>query len=388
MNWAQIYDAVNTATGVVTGQTNLLQEDMTNIVDVGVSVMNTGTDWHERYAKALVNQIGRIKVDDTTYRGVAPNIMRDGVEYGSILMQIRSDALPLATENPTWDLVGGQAYDPHVFVEAPAIKTDFWNKSTTWMVRNSIPDVQLDESFQNAQQKGSFVSMLFNLIDRSITVKQDAETFRLLGTAIASALGGTVPTTRVNLLADYNAETGGSLTVSSAMRSESFMRWAVMRMGIVRERMRALSRLYNQAGSLRFSYDPQVVYLSEFKEAMGVYLYSGLNQFNNDNLSLPAGTTVPYWQGLGTSPDFISTSTVNLKTPNPARTGADLTVNQSGVVAVMYDREAVCLFNERYQVTSEYNPVGRFTNYFYHQDVRYLLDPSKNFVVFYLGGEG
>ena len=57
-------------------------------------------------------------------------------------------------------------------------------------------------------------------------------------------------------------------------------------------------------------------------------------------------------------------------------------VANSGVLAVMFDRDAAAVCNQNYRVTSIYNPRGEYFNYFYKWDAMYLNDILENCVVF------
>ena len=55
MQVAQIYNLVNTVTTEITGQADLVKEDLSNIVDVGKTVLsNTDVD---NYVRSLMNRL-------------------------------------------------------------------------------------------------------------------------------------------------------------------------------------------------------------------------------------------------------------------------------------------------------------------------------------------
>ena len=62
-------------------------------------------------------------------------------------------------------------------------------------------------------------------------------------------------------------------------------------------------------------------------------------------------------------------------------------VEQDGILAVMFDRDAAAVCNQNYRVTSIYNPRGEYTNYFYKWDAMYMNDTAENVVVFYIADE-
>ena len=58
MKVSQVYELLNTVTGEILGQTDLVKEDLSNVVDLGVQIFDaTSVDI---YVKALCDHIGRV----------------------------------------------------------------------------------------------------------------------------------------------------------------------------------------------------------------------------------------------------------------------------------------------------------------------------------------
>ena len=58
MNVKQIYTLMNTVTNEVLGNSAVVAEDLSNVVDVGVQVFNSSSV--DNYVKSLVNHIGKM----------------------------------------------------------------------------------------------------------------------------------------------------------------------------------------------------------------------------------------------------------------------------------------------------------------------------------------
>ena len=386
MKIEQIYAITNDVTKEVTGQEALVQEDLSNIVDVGNTIQNID-GWQNKFVSALVDRIGRTVFVDRPYAGSAPSVMRDSWEYGSIKMKIASE-LPEAVENESWELTDGASYDPFVY-KANKAEAKFYDSLTTFEIDKSILDRQLKSSFADATQLNAFISMLFNEIDKSMTLKNDGLIMRTINSLTGDTFhdfnsGGTYNTSSgtraVNLLYLYNQKFGTSLTAAKALSTPEFLRFASYIMSLYVDRMSKMSTLFNIGGKHRFTPSDMLhtVLLSEFKEAAGVYLYDAANQFNNESLKLPKAETVPFWQGSGTGYAFDDTAKIYLKT------GAGNTVTATGILGVMFDRDALGVCNENSRVTTQYNAKAEFTNYFYKRDARYFTDGNENFVVFFI----
>ena len=58
MKIAQVHSIVNSVTQEILGETGVLQEDLSNVVDLGKEIINS--DNVDAYVKSLVNHIGKV----------------------------------------------------------------------------------------------------------------------------------------------------------------------------------------------------------------------------------------------------------------------------------------------------------------------------------------
>lgn len=388
MDMKQVYTITNTITQEVLGETNLVAEDLSNVVDVGKAIFNAQA--FDSYVKALVNHIGKVIFVDRPYRGSAPSVLMDGWEYGSVLEKISSE-MPLAVENPSWELEDGKSYDPHIFYQ-PTVEAKFYNMRTTFEIDQSITERQVKQSFSSGTQLNAFISMLFNQIDKAITVRNDALIMRTINNMILETvkdsytntanLGGSSTVKAVNLLYLYNQRFAKTLSAAEAMTEPAFIRFAAFQIGLYADRLTRLSTLFNVGGKERFT--PRdllhIVYLSEFLRAADVYLQS--DTFHDNFTKIAEGESVPYWQGSGVDYNFASTGQVMGSPSSSGAGGATITV--PGVLAVMFDRDALGVTNFDRRVTTQWNAKAEFTNYFFKQDAGYFNDLNENFVVFFM----
>lgn len=386
MKVTQIYQLVNDATSAILGETDVLEEDLSNIVDIGKAVVNSNN--LDNYVKSLVNHIGKVVFVNRLYAGGVPSVLMDSWEYGSIMEKISSD-LPTATESDSWKLKDGQDYSPDVFYK-PSVSVKFFNSKTTFEIPLSFTELQIKESFSNANQLNGFISMLTTSVENAMTVKLDALIMRtivnMVGETVADGLtveDAFTPTgtsvKAVNLLNLYNAEYDQTLTITNAVTNPDFIRYATYTMGLYSDRMARISTLFNVGGKERFSpKDLQhIVLLSDFAKASETFLLS--NAQNQDRVTLPDHETVPYWQGSGTAYEFDEVSKINVKTASGD------TVELPGVIGVIFDRQALGVSNLDRRVTTNYNPKAEFYTNFYKFDSGFFNDLDENFVVFFLG---
>lgn len=396
MEVKQIYTLINSVSGEVLGRTDIVTEDLTGIVDLGKEVFNQSAV--DNYVKSLVNHIGKVIFVNRPYAGKVPGVLMDAWEFGSVLEKISAD-VPAAEENDTWDLTDGQTYSQDVF-HKPAVTAKFFNSKVTFEVPVSITERQVKESFSNATQLNGFISMIYAAVEKSMTIKADALIMRTINNMIAEtvladaqAFGATAAgdmaeadlssasTARcVNLLKLYNDKTGATtkLTAAKAITDPDFIRFASYVMGTYADRLQSISTVFNVGGKERFTPKDMlhVVLLSDFAKAAQTYLYS--DTFNRGDVLLPQAETVPFWQGSGQNYEFASTGNINIKE------SGGKAVEISGVLGVMFDRDALGVCNLDRRVTTNYNAKAEFFNNYYKFDAGYFNDTNENFVVFFI----
>lgn len=384
MNVKQIYQLTNDAIKEITGREDLLQEDLSNVVEVGTELFKA-TDY-DHYVKALVNKIGRTIFVNRKYSGEAPSVLKDGWEYGSVLEKISAE-MPQAVENESWQLEDGTSYDPNIF-NAPKVSVKFFNKRTTFEIDMSVTELQVKESFTSAQALNGFISMLYNNVDKAMTARMDALVKRTINNFIGETLASEYPTAdyanssgvrAINLLKLYNDSHAVALTTANALTTPDFIRFATAEIKKVSSRMRSLSVLFNIGGKERFTpTDLQHIVLhADFDANAIAYLQS--DTFHKDLISLPTHEIVSYWQGTGKKFEWGSTSKINVKTASDGKV-----VELANIIGVIFDNDALGVNNFNKRVTTNYNAKAEFWNNFYKEDAQYFNDLNENFVVFFM----
>lgn len=390
MEVKKIYDLMNSVSQEVLGKTDIVKEDLTGVVDMGTEVFNQSAI--DNYVKSLVNHIGKVVFVNRPYSGKVPSVLMDAWEFGSVMEKISAD-IPQAEENYSWRLEDGHDYNQDVF-HKPAVTAKFFNSKVTFEVPVSITERQVKESFSSAAQLNGFLSMIYNAVDKSMTIKTDALIMRTINNMIAETLnadkkefGGDAKvinyssksTVRcVNLLNLYNAAKGAHLTAATAILDPDFIRYAAYQMGLYADRLGSISTLFNIGGKERFTPKDALhtVLLSDFAKAAQAYLYA--DTYHNEQVLLPKAETVPSWQATGTDYAFENVSKIEVTSAS----GAEISI--SGVLGVMFDRDALGVTNSDKRVTTNYNAKAEFFNNYYKFDAAYFNDTNENFVVFFI----
>lgn len=363
------------------GESAVVNEDLSNIVDVGRqldanSIFNNNFD---NFTKSLIDRIGKVIFVDRPYKGFAPDLQRDGWEYGAALQKVRCDLMD-AEENKTWtlaDLANGTTVDPFV-INKPSISAKYYNNKSTFEVPITLGREQVKEAFASPTDMNRFFAMIENRIQMKQELSVDAMEMRVVNNLIANKIHAQHNV--VNLLTDYNALYSTTLTVNNALTNSDFLKYAAKQIMLYKKYLSTASMLYNNDGYVTFTpeSDLKMVVLSEFAKSLEVNLYS--DTFNEEFVKLTGYVEIPYWQGSGSDNSFANHANINITAIDPD--SESFSVNQSGVIGVMFDRDAAMICNTNYRTVSIFNPKGEYWNYFYKYDTMYMNDLAENCVVF------
>ena len=381
MKVTQLKDIVNSATSEVLGKTDVVNDDLSNLVDVGNEIFDT--DNVDNYVKKLIDRIGKVIFVNRLYAGGVPSVLMDSWEYGSVVEKISAD-MPEADENDSWNLQDGQTYSQDTFYQ-PKVSAKFFNSKVTFDVKLSFTTEQVKESFSNVNELNGFISMLETGVKNSMTVKLDGLIMRTINNMTGQILNSANGLQKVNLLTEYNAVSGQTLTADKALMDKDFLKFASLTIKKYQARITKMSTLFNAGGKARFTTTDNLhtVLLSDFADSAEVYLMS--DTYHNDTVSLPNHETVPYWQGSGKSYAFNDISKIDVKIDAGNKTPKQVT--QTGILGVMFDTNALGVSNLNQRTTTSYNARAEFYTNYYKMDAGYFNDLNENFVVFYIADQ-
>lgn len=386
MEVKQVYTLMNTVTQEVLGESAIVNEDLSNVVDIGTQIFNA--EAVDKYVRTLVNHIGKVIFVNRPYPGGVPSVLMDAWEFGSVLEKITVE-MPEASENESWELVDGASYDPNIFYK-PKVSAKFFNSRVTFEVDLSFTELQVKQSFSNVTQLNSFLSMLYNAVEKSMTVKTDALVMRTINNFVAEtiqadyegddALASKSGKRAINLLYLYKQRyaDAADMTAAQAITTPEFIRFAAYTMANYMDRLTRISKIFNIGGKDRFTPKDllHVIMLSDFKNAANIYLQS--DTFHEAYTALPNAETVPFWQGSGEEFSFDAISQIHVNTASGNE------INATGILAVMFDRDALGVSNLDRRVTTNYNAKAEFWNNFYKFDAGYFNDFNENFIMFFV----
>lgn len=377
MKIKQVYTIVNGATQEVLGESAIVKEDLSDVVSIGEQIANANL--YDKYVGALVNRIARNIFSIRAYSGRAPKVMMDSWEFGSIVQKVHG-VLPDAEENESWELTNNTTYEQDTFYK-PNVSVKIWNQKTTFEIPLSIAEEQLKQSFLGAEEMARFISMIYQMVENSLTLKFDALVMRTINNFIGATIYDNAVGTRVvKLLSEYNTIYGTSLTNTKALYDKDFLRYCAYRIKQVATRLSNYSTLFNIGGTQKHTPRDMlnIVMLDYLDSGVSAFLQS--DTFHEELVKLPDADVISCWQGSGTSFALADASKVYVSVLD--KTGTKRDVQQSYVVACLFDREALGVTALNKRVKEHYNAKAEFFNYWYKEDAGYFNDYNENFVVF------
>lgn len=375
---AQIYGIVNDVAKQTFGENALTAVDTSSFIALGDSVLRSDVDT-DKFLNTLVDRIGRTIFSVRRYEGTEGGMVRHPFEYGCIVQKIYVD-LPEAHENNAWE-IGESGYTPtYAPVIKPSVRQKLFNKISTWEIDVTVPDFMLRTAFQSETQMATFIDAIFTAMDNMMTValENNANLTRASFIARKIADASNHPCGAINLLAEYNQTVSTPLTVDKALSDPDFLKFASMKISLWVNRLTKMSSLFNAEGYRRHTpkEDMVVNVLQDFASATASYLQA--DTYHQELVALPRYEALPYWQGSGETYSFDDTSKIDIDLGN------DNEVAQTGVLAVIYDYQAMGVtLNER-RSTTERNNKDEYTNYYNKANIGYFNDMSENGIVFYI----
>lgn len=376
-----IHELVNATTSEVLGETGLINEDFSNLVDIGNEIVNTENV--DNYVKKLVNRIGKTVFDNRKYQGNVPSVLMDSWEYGSILQKVSAD-LPDATENESWNLTDGKTYNQDVFYQ-PKVSAKFYNGKVTFEIPMSFTEMQVKESFSSSTELNGFISMLTTAVENSLTVKLNDLIMKTITNMIGETLFTDIGLTEAGVLksatgvraVNLKKVLGYTKTLDMALTDKDFILKANHLINTYKTRLTNLSTLFNGGKKERFTptKDLNLVLHSDFASSADVYLLSDTR--HKELVDIENYSVVPFWQGSGLTYDLTDTTAIDIVTSE------DHTIKANGIIGVMFDKQALGIANLNKRVTTNYNAKAEFYTNYYKVDSGYFNDFNENFIVFY-----
>lgn len=398
MVYKQIGLILNDVFADVLGQNEItVAEDLSNIVEIGKVITGTVdfTDKLDNYVKSLIDRVGKVffRENKTTISHLP--IYKDSWEFGSVAEKIRVEA-PDTSEDETFDLAnytGQDVFKPSL----PTASAKFFNNSTTFTLKITLPKRQVKSAFTSASEMARFISLIENSIKQKLAIDLLALEYRTEANLIVEKFKYGNGHSLANLYMEWLRDdplaagvVGNFHSCKDAITNPYFLRYANMRIGMYRDFIKKPSVLYADSDGAFYNTTSEneqtLLLLTDFDKALDTYLYS-MNR-HNDFVRLTGYSSVPYWMSGGSSDSYDKRSSIfaipasegkQTQTPD-IRTQYSL----SNIIGILHDERASAVMCEHKDTESINVPDARAINYWYFADANYVNDTEENAVVFFI----
>lgn len=376
----QVSSILNQTFNEIIGESELVADDLSNVVDVGRKITSDTTYGNNinGYIKTIWDKVGQTLYNDVVYTGEGYPIFATDAEYGSVLEKIR--IIPAEyDDNKAWTFTEDDSSTfADMFGYHPAkVSAKYFNSVCTYRTEPvTITEKQLASAFYSREDMLRFMGM----IEASYMSKMRFAFTMLSKKVVNGFIAEKIKNNNgvINLLTEYKTATGNTtMTAAKALSDIDFLRFAGSEYKKYIDFLSQPTMLYNTDGYVNYTGKDNLIsiMISDFSRALDTYLYS--DTFNPEYLKIGNYNVTSYWQGNGTNNNFTDRSTINVIPPS----GGDA-VNASGIIAVIFDKRA-CMINARRPETGvQVNNFDNWYNYIYKESAGYFVDTGENGIVF------
>lgn len=384
----QIYKIVNEVAQQAMGQKTISVVDNAGLIALGNTVLSSDAT-KNNFINALTDRIGRTIVSFRAYHSHFPDFERDSIEWGNILQKLKI-GMPEAEKDDSYDLVNGTSVDQYK-VNRTSVNQLLFTTETPWQTHITVHLDALEKAFVDSNAMGAFISGMFGEVQNRIELAMENLSMDCVNNYIAEIFTSpsTASTRVIKLVTEYKDKTGVDHTTEplSALDDEEFLKYVVRRINTISTTMEYMTHgRYNTApdGSIPTKAYSRHTPKSEQRMMLFIDLVNALKTninskaFNMEQVAIDIPfQTVPFWQSID-KPSGISIKTASGR-------GESSGVNESLVMGILYDRDAMGTFKKKYtSLTTPINAAGKYYNVFYHMITMYYNDLTENAVVFQL----
>lgn len=362
----QIYDIVNSVNKQTMGLTDLTVVDEQGLISLGQTVLTTN-GLADTWLNSLAQRIGKTIISFREYKSKYSDMVLDSMQWGNIVQKIKV-SMPEATKDESYNLIDGQSVDMYK-VANPKVTQSFFTSETPYQFYVTVKRTQLKEAFTSETSMNGFIGAVYGEVQNAIELSLES----LARNCINNFIGEKVNAAKqINLLDMYNTETNNTLTVNTCLHNKEFLAYCVSRINLYSKYMENMSTEYNDGSQTRHT--PKSLQhlrvLEDFESRLETVVQ--YQAFRDNYVKLNNYHTTSFWQSVK-KPSEIN---VNISSDGTA-------VNYSGILAVLYDRDALGLYKkDSWNSTTPFNSAGGYYNTYYHHKELYFNDLSENFVVF------
>jgi hypothetical protein len=377
-----------------TGINNITVTDTSSFVTAGQEALKAGYDTlSTAISQVLSKTIFSIRPYTAKFKGLEMTTQ----QYGNIIRKlspIDKGFVDDVSIDPT-EIVDGNSIDPYI-ISKPLVQQENFYGMEVYKKPLTIYDWQLDQAFSGPDQFASFISMMMqNASDMLEQARENTKRMTIVN-LLGAIIGNYSPNQQIKLVTEYNAYIGSpspALAWTDILADndhyQRFMRFAYARIATIASLLTERSAKFHVSltGKTIMRHTPyadqRLYMLGQEKYSMEAQVLA--DAFHDNYLRYADVETVNFWQSIN-SPDEINITPSYLETTgaNAGTIQKGAAVNQSGIFAVLMDRDAAGVVQMNERARTAYNARGEYTNYFFSVCERYFNDFTENAVVFTL----
>lgn len=394
LSFNQLSTILNSILVQANGTSNIVVTDTSSFITGGQEALKAGYDTlSTAISQVLSKTIFSVRPYNAKFKGMDMTIQ----QYGNMTRKL--SVIDKAFEDDDSidpvQIVDGGSIDPFT-INKPLVQQENFYGMEVYKKVLTIYDWQLDQAFSGPDQFASFIGMMMqNASDMLEQARENTKRMTLVN-LIGAIIGNYSTNQQIQLVTEYNTYIGSpspALTWADICADNShyqrFMRFAYSRIATIAALFTERSAKFHVslAGKTIMRHTP---YVDQRLYMLGQERYSMEAQvladaFHDNYLTYADVETVNFWQAIN-SPDEINVTPSYLETTGgqAGEIVKGAAVNQSGIFAVLMDRDACGVVQMNERARTAYNPRGEYTNYFFSVCQRYYNSFTENAVVFTL----
>lgn len=380
---SQIYTIVNEIALQTLGETAIKVVDTSSLIALS-SQINQSAVLKNAFATNLTNLIGLTVIGMRAYNPDTVGTVIHAFEWGIYMRKIYV-AMPEAKENNSWNIANSTYTPQYAPVFVPDINEDIFANLDTFELPVTIPDRLLMGAFRNAEEMALLISAIFLAMDNKISLVLEALIRLTRAGFIARKLISTNKVSSYNLLTNYNKVMASAnqptLTSISCRTNKDFQRWSSTRITLWRKRMADMTVLFNEKGYERHTPKSDSVLIMHSEYEADVIAFMEADTYHDELVRQTNYATTNFWQGTGEEYAWADTSSIDIQID------ANTVVKASGIVAILYDYQALGVMMDDIHMVAARNDYDEYTTYANKINRGYFNDMSENGMVFYIADE-
>lgn len=383
-NVKQIFADVNSALSQTLGENAIINEDYSNIVDIGKQLSEGGSPFVAQFFNALAARVNEFIIVNRYYDGIWKHYFWTPPEFGQIRVKLWVD-IPDAEEDNAFRLADGNVYNGDLIYHAPSIDSRYYNSKNVWRITISRTFEQLVGMFANRGEMEQFYNALANSAIQGFNLRVDRELSFAVNNFIVSKINAANGV--VDLLALYNEKFGKTLTAEQSITDKEFLTYAIATINLYKGFMQKPSRLFNVTKAVRQTSENEMIasFVGSFAEYVNAFVRKDL--YNSEMLKLPKYSDIPYWQGISTADGALTVENsfdpLSCMTIKGTRDGKTVTAVVAGIIT---DIRAIAGTASNVDVRNgSYNGDGDFQNQYFRRQSQIINDLDENGIIFTLG---